>query len=197
MALPALLVVKPYESEHAHAGVCDCDKRGPTMELGGSMSESADIRTTHEGVIVNRLNRTLGSRTCHDNQRSGRVDATMKDADWMKDLRDTKAIFVGDDERIIAHTLAIILRQNGFDARAFVDGLIALSAASFMPTGHVALRCRDAADEWLRVGVRHDRSSLLRRPVPFGACLWSLSLQVLKALEELAVPKQANRIRFS
>jgi DNA-binding NtrC family response regulator len=35
-------------------------------------------------------------------------------------------IFVIDDEAVIAETLAVILRQNNFDARAFTDPLEAL-----------------------------------------------------------------------
>jgi len=40
-------------------------------------------------------------------------------------------IFVVDDERIIASTLALILREHDFDARAFYDGQSALIAAAF------------------------------------------------------------------
>jgi len=39
-------------------------------------------------------------------------------------------IFVIDDEAVIAETLAVILRQNNFDARAFTDPLEALQVAS-------------------------------------------------------------------
>jgi FixJ family two-component response regulator len=38
-------------------------------------------------------------------------------------------VFVVDDEASISSTLAAILRINGFDARAFTEPLVALSAA--------------------------------------------------------------------
>ena len=48
----------------------------------------------------------------------------------MQELRGREIIFIVDDERLIAYTLAIVLRQHGFDAEGFLDGRSALSAAS-------------------------------------------------------------------
>jgi DNA-binding response OmpR family regulator len=43
-------------------------------------------------------------------------------------------VFVIDDEQLIASTIAIILQQNGYDARAFVNPIEALEEArSFAP----------------------------------------------------------------
>jgi DNA-binding NtrC family response regulator len=42
-------------------------------------------------------------------------------------------VFVVDDEYVIAETAAMILRVNGFDARAFNDPLVALEAARVDP----------------------------------------------------------------
>jgi DNA-binding NtrC family response regulator len=44
-------------------------------------------------------------------------------------------IFVVDDERVIAETLAAILRQSGFIADAFINPLKALSSADSDPPG--------------------------------------------------------------
>ena len=40
-----------------------------------------------------------------------------------------ETVFVVDDEKIIADTLALILRQNGYNARAFYSGNSAIEAA--------------------------------------------------------------------
>jgi CheY-like chemotaxis protein len=42
-------------------------------------------------------------------------------------------VFVVDDEPVIAETAAMILRVDGFDARAFSDPLAALKAAQIEP----------------------------------------------------------------
>jgi DNA-binding NtrC family response regulator len=42
-------------------------------------------------------------------------------------------VFVVDDERVIAETLAVILRQNGFWVGSFTDPLVALTKASSEP----------------------------------------------------------------
>ena len=47
----------------------------------------------------------------------------------MPDMPRRPRIFVIDDEAVIAETLAVILRQNGLDARAFTDPLEALHVA--------------------------------------------------------------------
>src|ERR1700759_3704322 len=39
-------------------------------------------------------------------------------------------VFVVDDEKVICHTLAIILKQKGFDAEAFTNPLKALAGAN-------------------------------------------------------------------
>ena len=48
----------------------------------------------------------------------------------MDECTNHRIVFVVDDEALIANTLAIILRQQGFDARVFTDGRSALSAAT-------------------------------------------------------------------
>jgi DNA-binding NtrC family response regulator len=42
-------------------------------------------------------------------------------------------VFVVDDEQVIAHTLAVILRQAGYDAHHFYGAKPALEAAQFVP----------------------------------------------------------------
>jgi CheY-like chemotaxis protein len=42
-------------------------------------------------------------------------------------------VLVADDERVIADTLAIILNQSGFDAKAVYTGLAAVEAAKAAP----------------------------------------------------------------
>lgn len=48
----------------------------------------------------------------------------------MDECTNHRIVFVVDDEALIANTLAIILRQQGFDARVFTDGSRALLAAT-------------------------------------------------------------------
>ncbi|WP_263418599.1 response regulator [Terriglobus albidus] len=48
-------------------------------------------------------------------------------------LGNRQRIYVVDDEHVIATTLAIILTQNGFDARAFGSAKEALAAAEALP----------------------------------------------------------------
>ena len=49
----------------------------------------------------------------------------------MGNPQDRRVIFVVDDEHIIASTLTMILKSNGFDATSFTDSLEALRAAHF------------------------------------------------------------------
>jgi PleD family two-component response regulator len=44
-----------------------------------------------------------------------------------------KSVFVVDDEPVIASSLSLILRQNGFDAIPFTEPLLALQAAFLRP----------------------------------------------------------------
>jgi CheY-like chemotaxis protein len=48
-------------------------------------------------------------------------------------LQDSPKIFVVDDESVIAHTLATILKQSGFAATAFTNPLEALERAQIEP----------------------------------------------------------------
>lgn len=49
----------------------------------------------------------------------------------MGNPQDRRVVFVVDDEDIIASTLTMILKSNGFDATSFTDSLEALRAAHF------------------------------------------------------------------
>ena len=49
----------------------------------------------------------------------------------MGNPQDRRVIFVVDDEHVIASTLTMILKSNGFDATSFTDSLEALRAAHF------------------------------------------------------------------
>ena len=52
----------------------------------------------------------------------------------MSEINSKPKILVADDERVIADTLAMILNQSGFDARAVYSGEKALeSASTFVP----------------------------------------------------------------
>jgi CheY-like chemotaxis protein len=52
----------------------------------------------------------------------------------MADEKEKPRVLVADDERVIADTLAMILNQSGFEARAVYSGEKALEeAASFQP----------------------------------------------------------------
>jgi len=52
----------------------------------------------------------------------------------MPEAQSRPRVLVADDERVIADTLAIILNQSGFDARAVYSGERAIElAAEFMP----------------------------------------------------------------
>jgi DNA-binding NtrC family response regulator len=48
----------------------------------------------------------------------------------MPEQRKLLRVFVVDDEHVIASSLAIILRQNGFEAKSFTEPLEALRAAN-------------------------------------------------------------------
>jgi DNA-binding NtrC family response regulator len=56
-------------------------------------------------------------------------EATGERGPFMSDMRRRPRVFVVDDEQVIASTLAMILRKNGFDAISFTEPLEALEAA--------------------------------------------------------------------
>jgi len=75
------------------------------------------------------------------------------------------SIFVVDDQRIIADTLAIILKHNQFDARAFDDPQDALEAAALSPPhlliSDVAMPTMTGLELAVHFRVRYPRCKVL------------------------------------
>jgi CheY-like chemotaxis protein len=109
------------------------DATGPGETLKASGQETYRNHS-HKVRTHNMHEHTL--RHAHSHQSSGKIpqDAPLQSGDESTQKRSRRRILVVDDERVIADTLATILRNAGYDAAACYDAPGAFACCdSFVP----------------------------------------------------------------